>query len=364
MNCGEPSGEQSKALIKWAALITADDAIGFRPNQSNDLMSLEVDFERLNGWRDDLDTFANYLRGHDLAVRRAAARVIGSIRNRLGSQSGDWHVFRSKELELAGKYVLDRDQETAANATTAFIELLGGEPWDHWNEFQSNWVLALGTVHSPQSRNLAKLFAFTPVPTTGSVPGLYRLFRSGDPETSSLAMCSLSRASIFEPIETEETILKDVSSGSAARRRRTFKDLEALSSILWDSEAAYRYVQYRRDEVPYAFQTAWVRCTMRTTPDPNWRKSRHDGHMELLDVLGKGLADSDAAIRISSARALIPIGKRVDIELGSGPMASPDKTEVARSLFQAAAIVQRDDPVLAKQARDLATGFDRMRAIG
>ncbi len=362
---------RSKELLaRWAPVATtlrnATSSSGGAATSLHDTSwSLDREFEKLNGGCDaSLAMLETILQGDDVAARRNAAAVIGEIRFGIGSEPVDWPRFRSKELQLAAKYVTDKDAVTAANATDAFVYFLEGGSWDGWGNFPAKWTESLEGAQGPQARDLCKLFAFTPVPISKAIPGLYRLFQSSDPEESSSALCALARAQLVAPPELREIALADVDSKSTANRAAAFRNLEALAAFLWDNVAPSQWVQKKIDRQPYYLLTAWFRSTMTRIVEQT-DQTRLGGRQQLLGILERGLADRDPSVRLACAKALIPIGKVVDKELGSGSRMRfyTNKEDVARLLLRAAKLVAKDVPRLATQANNLAIGFDRPRTV-
>lgn len=360
--------QRSKALIAhWSEVIVRDRT---RQGQleSDESWNLDVEFERINGGcQGSLEMLATCLKGNDQSLRRASANVIGSIRIGIGNRAGDWEAFRSQELKLAANYVLDEDPVTASDAVASFVDLLDGEKWDQWSQVQPIWNRALATVGAPRSRGLAELFAFTSVPIAGSARGILRLYDSNDPETRSLSFWAVDRAEILEPAETESAFFNETRSKLGASRARAFADLQTLGPIFWSPREG-SYVVPDKEGLTWHLQTAWWRCTVTQGPYKllDQLRETEESHDRILDVLNKGLDDDVAAIRLSSAKALVAIGKFVDWDLGVGAMttARSDQPKVARLLEKASRTVQQQDPALASQAESLVAGFNRPRVVG
>jgi len=277
---------------------------------------------------------------------------------------------------------LDRDAETSANASNAFIGLGGGEMWDRWDEVRSSLVQALQTEKAPQSRLLGEFFAFTSIPMSGSVPGLYRLYHSTDLETRNMAECALTRAEILVPNETRKTLFSALDSQNRRERESAYRDLENLGKILWGSGVYQRVAM--KFEGSKQFQDAWTRCTVSRNGDGNepqvnitLKNEPYKSQSKLVQYLEEGLSDSNTAVQMSCAKALIPIGQQVDKDLGYGGRihgfknheyddysAYCGKPEIQRLLLQASKVVEQRDPLLARQCETLAVGFDRPRIIG
>ena len=131
-------------------------------------------------------------------------------------------------------------------------------------------------------------------------------------------------------------------SKSNAKRITAFRNLEMLGAITWNDTAAMMWLESKLDREPYYLLNAWLKSTMKYQ-DGNTYQLQRQRQKELLRILEQGLADGNPLIRLSSAKALIPIGKEFDLELGFPTNIDWSKTgfaDVTRLLNQAAKSIE------------------------
>jgi len=363
---------QSREMVVAWSKVLQDWAPHKRTTPFND-QSWDFDqkFEKLNGGADgSLAMVETLLKTKDQPTRRAAATVIGSIRFGVDNRPGGWPTFADKEYLLAANYVLDRDAQTAGNAAQALVDLQGGQAWNGWNKIQPKLLRAVQTGKASNPTALAKVFGFTSIPMAGSVAGLYRLSHSADPQTRLMAECALGRARILVPDETGKVFFAELESSNLAQRQNAYADLERLGTTLWGSgvlnEVALRVEPY------WSLEQAWGRSTAHrgTTRSFNFAAEMRTGFVDPIDQrlikdFGAAIKDKDPSVPLSCAKALILIGKLVDQQMNFGGYRGWNlgKVDIQRLLVQAANAIEGPDPALAKSARDLAVGFDRMRIV-